>query len=73
MRKICLLETCLGAVNGISFDLHPRNDLAEHFSKFGKIESGDIVTDHHSGRSKGYAIIRMESASAAKEATSILI
>jgi RNA recognition motif-containing protein len=36
------------------------NEIAELFSKYGKIISIKIVTDKYSGRSKGYGFVEME-------------
>ncbi len=35
-------------------------EIAEVFSKYGKISSIKIITDKYSGRSKGYGFVEME-------------
>ena len=42
--------------------------LEEMFSKFGKINSCDVITDRYSGQSKGFGFIEMEDDKAADEA-----
>lgn len=44
------------------------NQLRELFSEVGKVDSVTLITDRHTGRSKGFAFIEMESDEDAKAA-----
>lgn len=54
-------------VGNLSFDV-TEADLKELFSEAGSVESVSIITDRHSGRSKGFAFVEMTSDAEAKEA-----
>lgn len=42
--------------------------LNEMFSKFGKVNSADVITDKYSGQSKGFAFVEMEKEKEANDA-----
>ena len=56
-------------VGNLSFEV-TEGDLKELFSEAGTVESVSMITDRHSGRSKGFAFVEMSSDAEAKEATS---
>ena len=54
-------------VAGLSFKLNDA-DLASLFEEYGNISSAKVITDRHSGRSKGYGFVELEDEEAAKRA-----
>jgi len=54
-------------VAGLSFKLNDA-DLASLFEEYGAISSAKVITDRHSGRSKGYGFVELEDEEAAKRA-----
>jgi len=48
------------------------NDLRTLFTEFGELESVKIITDKHSGRSKGFGFVEMPSNSEADQAIKAL-
>ena len=44
------------------------NDLEQAFNQFGRVVEVDLVTDRHSGQSKGFAFIQMSNNSEADKA-----
>jgi len=44
------------------------DDLESAFGKFGKVVEVDLITDRHSGQSKGFAFIQMSNNSEADKA-----
>lgn len=44
------------------------DELRQEFAAFGEIQSVSIITDKHSGRSKGFAFVEMKSATEAEAA-----
>ena len=53
-------------VGNLSFQLS-ENDLEQAFAEFGTVSSVKIITDSHTGRSKGFGFIEMENAEAAEK------
>ena len=47
-------------------------DLTELFSEYGTVESARIISDKHSGRSKGFGFVNMEDNADAEEAINSL-
>ncbi len=47
-------------VGNIAFSLED-NDVKEIFAEFGKVESADVIYDHLTGRSRGFAFVKMAS------------
>lgn len=58
-------------VGNISFKA-TQEDLKELFSKHGTVESVNVITDHQTGRSKGFGFIEMASEEDAKKAIASL-
>ena len=54
-------------VGGLPFSV-TSSQLEEMFSKFGKVNSADVITDRDSGRSKGFGFVEMEKVDEAEEA-----
>lgn len=44
------------------------DDLAQHFSQAGKVESAKVITDRETGRSRGFGFVEMSSDEEAKAA-----
>ncbi len=44
------------------------DDLTSLFSKFGSVQSAQIITDRDTGRSKGFGFVELESSDAAQKA-----
>lgn len=49
-----------------------QDQLSELFTEFGTVESATVVTDRHSGRSKGFGFVEMSSTEECKAAISEL-
>jgi len=47
-------------------------DLEQLFSRYGTVESADVITDRDTGRSKGFGFVEMASDSEAQEAVTAL-
>ena len=54
-------------VGNLSYDV-TENELREEFEAFGGVESVNIITDRHSGQSKGFGFVEMKSKSEAEAA-----
>ena len=54
-------------VGNLNFKIK-ESELQEIFEKYGEVTSVKIITDKHSGRSKGYGFVEMENDSEAAEA-----
>lgn len=54
-------------VGGLAFSTSNER-LREAFTEAGRVESAVIVTDHHTGRSRGYGFVEMATAEEAEEA-----
>lgn len=44
------------------------SELAEHFASAGTVTSANVITDRHSGQSKGFGFVEMSSEEEAKKA-----
>ncbi|OGZ58944.1 MAG: RNA-binding protein [Candidatus Spechtbacteria bacterium RIFCSPLOWO2_12_FULL_38_22] len=58
-------------VGGIPYT-STEDDLREHFSSAGSVESAAIITDKFSGRSRGFGFVEMSSDDEAKKAVETL-
>jgi len=58
-------------VGGIPFSFGDR-ELREVFEPFGRVESANVVSDRHSGRSRGFGFVQMPNEEEAKSAVSQL-
>ncbi len=58
-------------VGNLSYNV-TENDLNDLFSKFGNVESVNIITDRFSGRSKGFGFVEMPDNSEADKAIKAL-
>lgn len=58
-------------VGNLNFDA-TENDVREAFGTFGQVEDVKIVMDRFSGRSRGFAFVRMDSAESAGKAKEAL-
>lgn len=58
-------------VGNLSYDT-TEDVLREAFSRFGAVDSVDIVYDRHTGRSRGFGFVEMGDVSQAKSAISAL-
>src|SRR3990167_3894065 len=58
-------------VGNLNFDA-TENDVREAFGSFGQVEDVKIVMDRFSGRSRGFAFVRMDSADSAGKAKEAL-
>ena len=47
-------------------------ELESHFAQYGSVSAVSIITDGHSGRSKGFGFVEMESEEAGKAAIEAL-
>jgi RNA recognition motif-containing protein len=56
-------------VGNLSYDT-TEDTLRTLFAEFGQIESVRLITDRHTGRSKGFAFVEMSTEQAAEEAIS---
>lgn len=54
-------------VGNLAFDTN-ESELNDLFSQHGKVESVKLITDRHTGRSRGFGFVEME----AKEATTAI-
>lgn len=54
-------------VGNLSYKMND-NDLEALFAKFGAVKSAKIIMDKETGRSKGFAFVEMEEASAGNSA-----
>lgn len=54
-------------VGNLSFEV-TEGDLNELFAEVGTVESAQIITDRHTGKSKGFAFVEMSSDEEAKKA-----
>lgn len=54
-------------VGNLAFDTN-ESELNDLFSQHGKVESVKLITDRHTGRSRGFGFVEME----AKEATAAI-
>ena len=54
-------------VGNLSYDV-TEDELRQEFAAFGEVESVNIITDKHSGRSKGFGFVEMKSKSEAEAA-----
>ena len=54
-------------VGNLSYDV-TEDELRQEFAVFGEVESVNIITDKHSGRSKGFGFVEMKSMSEAEAA-----
>lgn len=54
-------------VGNLSYDT-TEDTLRTLFAEFGQIESARLITDRHTGRSKGFAFVEMSTEQAAEEA-----
>ena len=52
-------------IAGLSFSITDA-DLSELFQEYGEISSARVITDRHTGRSKGYGFVEMEDEAAKK-------
>ena len=59
-------------VGNLSYKMND-NDLEAVFAKFGAVKSAKIIMDKETGRSKGFAFVEMEEASAGYAAIEALI
>ena len=48
------------------------SDLEQLFSQFGSVESAEVITDRHTGRSKGFGFVDMPDDAEANAAISAL-
>lgn len=48
------------------------HELEKMFGQYGRLISANVITDHHSGRSKGFGFVEMSSAKEADAAISAL-
>lgn len=55
----------------LSFDTQS-NDLQEAFEAFGEVSSANVITDKHTGRSKGFGFVEMPNEDDARKAISEL-
>jgi RNA recognition motif-containing protein len=58
-------------VGNLSFTLSS-DQLRQTFSEYGEIESAEVIFDHQTGRSRGFAFVRMASDSDAADAIASL-
>lgn len=58
-------------VGNLSYSVGNR-ELEELFRPYGRVESANVITDRHSGRSKGFAFVEMSSDQEARAAISAL-
>ena len=58
-------------VGNLSFNAS-EEQLSEHFSAFGTVDSCKIITDRDTGRSKGFGFVEMSSSEEAQEVISNL-
>ena len=54
-------------IAGLSFKANDA-DLANLFEEYGSVRSARVITDRHSGRSKGYGFVEIDDEEAAKQA-----
>jgi cold-inducible RNA-binding protein len=54
-------------VGNLSYDV-TEDELRQEFAAFGEVESVSIITDKHSGRSKGFGFVEMKTKSEAEAA-----
>lgn len=54
-------------VGNIDYDVTD-SDLEELFSQVGTVESSQVITDKHSGRSRGFGFVEMSSEEEAQQA-----
>ena len=54
-------------VGNLSYDT-TEDELRQEFAAFGNVESVNIITDKHSGQSKGFGFVEMKSKSEAEAA-----
>jgi RNA recognition motif-containing protein len=54
-------------VGNLPFSVN-NDQLTEMFAKFGQVSSARVVQDQHSGRSKGFGFVEMDSPEEAKKA-----
>ncbi|KAL3520644.1 hypothetical protein ACH5RR_018793 [Cinchona calisaya] len=68
-QQINLGDTTLTKVfvGGLAWET-PKESLREHFEKYGEILEAVIISDKHTGRSKGYGFVTFKDAEAAKKA-----
>lgn len=58
-------------VGNLSFDVKDR-DLQELFEQHGSVSSAKVITDHHTGRSRGFGFVEMPDGSEAQRAINAL-
>jgi cold-inducible RNA-binding protein len=58
-------------VGSLSFNT-TNDDLAAHFAQAGTVLSAQVITDRHSGRSKGFGFVEMSTAEEAQTAIQML-
>jgi cold-inducible RNA-binding protein len=56
-------------VGNLNYNVTNR-DLEEMFAPYGAVETANVVTDHRTGRSKGFAFVEMSNDQEAKAAIS---
>jgi RNA recognition motif-containing protein len=54
-------------VGNLSYEVN-ENDLTEVFEAYGTVNSSKVITDKHSGRSKGFGFVTMENPDEANRA-----
>ena len=54
-------------VGNLSYEVN-ENDLMEVFEEYGSVSSSKVITDKHSGRSKGFGFVTMENTDEANKA-----
>lgn len=58
-------------VGNLSFDVNDR-DLQELFEQHGSVSSAKVITDHHTGRSRGFGFVEMPDGTEAQQAINSL-
>ena len=54
-------------IAGLSFKVNDA-ELANFFEEYGPVRSARVITDRHSGRSKGYGFVEIDDEEAARQA-----